>query len=288
MKKEKIKILVACHKPGVFFQDAVYTPIHVGRTNSAFTKDMAGVLGDDTGENISDKNPCYCELTALFWAWKNLKDTDYVGLCHYRRYFLGFNSPFRLPIYYYSSFNSMSNDIIKNEELSDILRRNDVVMARSITTPFNLRTEYSYMLNSYDYKILKKVIIDLYPDYVNDFERIMYYGNKYSAFNMMVMKWEYFENYCDWLFSILFELEKRIDISGYKGYYFRIFGYISERLLNVYVLHHKLKVKKLSVGMIVDTPKGVFRNSIGTIIHKILNGISFAVNTPMRKETLGI
>lgn len=288
MNKENLKILVACHKPSTLFRDAVYIPIHVGRTNSTLKKDMPGMLGDDTGKNISEKNASYCELTALYWAWKNLKDTDYIGLCHYRRYFLKFKSPFRLPIYYYTSFESMNKDIIKYEELAYILQKNDVIMARKITQPFNLRTEYSYILNSYDYKILKKVIIDIFPDYVEDFERIMYYGNKYSAFNMMIMKWEYFEDYCKWLFSILFELEKRIDISGYKGYYSRIYGYMSERLLNVYVFHHKLKVRELSVGQIIDNPKGVLRNSIGTIIHKILNSISFVLNKPMRKETLNI
>ena len=281
-----LKVLVVCHKPCNVYKDANYIPIHVGRAKSTFVNEMKGILGDDTGDNISDKNASYCELTALYWAWKNLKNVDYVGLCHYRRYFLKYRSPFRLPIYYCTSLDSMSYDIIKNDDLYGILHKNDVIMARNITVPYNLRTEYSYILNSYDYKILKQVIMDMYPDYVYDFERIMYYGNKYSAFNMMVMKWEYYDDYCNWLFSILFELENRIDISNYKGYYARIYGYISERLLNVYVLHNSLKVKKLSVGMLTDNPKSVFRNFIGYIIHKTLNSISFMFNKPIHKEKL--
>ena len=81
---EKIKILVACHKQAEVFKNNVYLPIHVGK---ALHKDVdLGFLGDDTGENISRLNPLYCELTAQYWGWKNL-DVEYIGLCHYRRYF---------------------------------------------------------------------------------------------------------------------------------------------------------------------------------------------------------
>ena len=87
MKDKKVKILVACHKPDSVYEDEVYTPIHVGRAISKCTDDMHHMIGDDTGDNISDKNPMYCEVTAQYWAWKNLKDVEYIGLCHYRRYF---------------------------------------------------------------------------------------------------------------------------------------------------------------------------------------------------------
>ena len=78
----EIKILVAAHKLYWMPNDSVYMPIHVGREGKA---DL-GYVGDNTGDNISAKNPNYCELTALYWAWKNL-EADYVGLVHYRRYF---------------------------------------------------------------------------------------------------------------------------------------------------------------------------------------------------------
>ena len=77
-----IKILVATHKKYWMPEDDVYLPIHVGREGKA---DL-GYVGDNTGDNISEKNANYCELTGLYWAWKNLK-CDYIGLCHYRRYF---------------------------------------------------------------------------------------------------------------------------------------------------------------------------------------------------------
>ena len=83
MATDKIKILVAVHKAGDVIHDEIYTPIHVGKANAGID---LGWMGDDTGDNISAKNQNYCELTAVYWAWKNLKDVDYVGLCHYRRF----------------------------------------------------------------------------------------------------------------------------------------------------------------------------------------------------------
>ena len=65
------------------FSDGVFRPIHVGR---ALADRPLDITGDDTGENISSLNPSFCELTAIFWAWKNDSDADWVGLMHYRRF----------------------------------------------------------------------------------------------------------------------------------------------------------------------------------------------------------
>ena len=78
------KIIVSCHKDDILVNQEPYLPIHVGKALN--TNDL-GIAGDDTGDNISSKNKSYCELTGLYWAWKNLKGVDIIGLCHYRRYF---------------------------------------------------------------------------------------------------------------------------------------------------------------------------------------------------------
>ena len=77
-----IKVLVATHKKYWMPQDRVYMPIQLGKD---IHEDL-GFSGDNTGDNISKKQPYYSELTAIYWAWKNLK-ADYVGINHYRRYF---------------------------------------------------------------------------------------------------------------------------------------------------------------------------------------------------------
>ena len=77
-----IKIIVATHKKAKMPTQNSYLPIQVG---ASINPDL-GYTKDNTGENISNKNPYYSELTGLYWAWKNL-DSDYIGLVHYRRYF---------------------------------------------------------------------------------------------------------------------------------------------------------------------------------------------------------
>ena len=83
----QVKIFVVAHKPFGMPDGEALVPIHVGRAVSRLKDEMTGMIGDDTGENISEKNPSYCEMTAHYWIWKNIKDCDYVGVCHYRRYF---------------------------------------------------------------------------------------------------------------------------------------------------------------------------------------------------------
>nr|MCR5216646.1 DUF4422 domain-containing protein [Lachnospiraceae bacterium] len=82
-----IKLLVATHKSYWMPTEKMYQPLQVG---AAGKETIPGCIRDDEGENISAKNPNYCELTGLYWAFKNLsKDVEYVGLCHYRRHFKG-------------------------------------------------------------------------------------------------------------------------------------------------------------------------------------------------------
>ena len=79
---KKIRIFVCCHKPYDGYSDEVYTPLHVGRAISTCTDEMKNMIGDDTGDNISEKNPYYSEATGIYWIWKNVHDVEYVGLIH--------------------------------------------------------------------------------------------------------------------------------------------------------------------------------------------------------------
>lgn len=98
--KNKVKLLICYHKPAYLLKDNVMTPIHVGRANAKVRMGeenpdyqwlVNNMIGDDTGENISNKNDYYNEMTAVYWAWKNyeeLGNPDYIGLMHYRRHFI--------------------------------------------------------------------------------------------------------------------------------------------------------------------------------------------------------
>ena len=94
MNKTDTKILVCCHTNDIYKSDEQYFPIHVGKEIS---DKIINIQGDNTGDNISEKNKSFCELTGMYWAWKNLPKSDYIGLCHYRRYF-DFTSKFSFSI----------------------------------------------------------------------------------------------------------------------------------------------------------------------------------------------
>ena len=77
---EDLIVLVATNKEYRMPSDTVYRPIQAGSHSDTFD----GFLQDHTGDNIADRNRRLCELTAAYWAWKNL-EYDWLGLVQYRR-----------------------------------------------------------------------------------------------------------------------------------------------------------------------------------------------------------
>ncbi|MGL5902325.1 MAG: DUF4422 domain-containing protein [Cetobacterium sp.] len=232
-----IKILVATHKRYEMPKDSMYISIHVGRDG----KEELGYLGDNSGDNISLKNKNYCELTGLYWAWKNL-ECDYIGLCHYRRYFSIKNI-----IEKYLNKNNKFNLILNRKEVESLLENCDIVLPKKRN--YYIETVYSHYKNAHyekDMIQIKNIITEIYPDYLDSFNRVMN-GKKLYLYNMFIMKKTDFNEYNEWLFNILFELEKRIDISNYDAYQSRIYGFLSERLFNIWILHKKLKVNEIDV-----------------------------------------
>ena len=230
-----IKILVATHKKYWMPNDDVYLPIHVGREG----KTDLGYIGDNTGDNISAKNANYCELTGLYWAWKNLK-CDYIGLCHYRRYFTGKNL-------HTNNAEKKKAIILHRQDYEKLLREYDIILPVKRNYYIEtVRSQYEHAHNKRDLDEAEKIVAELYPEYNEAFEKVMS-RKKLHILNMLVMKKTLFDEYCSWLFSILFELEKRIDISSYNLYEARVFGFISERLFNVWLEKQQLKVKEVPV-----------------------------------------
>lgn len=215
-----IKLLIAAHKPYRFPTDEVYLPVHVG---AAGKPTLPGCVRDDTGDNISTKNANYCELTGLYWAWKNL-DADYIGLAHYRRHFSTGKR-----------FGDKWERILTGAELEQQLADCDILLPRSrnywIETNYS---QYAHAHHAVDLDTARAVILERCPDYVSAFDAIMKRTTGHR-FNMFVMKRGKFDAYCAWLFDILFEVEKRLDISAYSANDARVFGFLSERLLDVWL-----------------------------------------------------
>lgn len=229
-----IKILVATHKAYWMPEDDVYLPLHVGREG----KQDLGFVGDNTGDNISVKNPNFCELTGLYWAWKNLH-CDYIGLCHYRRYFcVGSHR---------SDVESKHKAILRRSDYEKLLQQYDVILPQKRNYYIEtVRSQYEHAHNKHDLDEVEHIIAERYPEYSEAFTKVMN-RTKLHILNMFAMKKEIFDEYCAWLFEILFELEKRIDISQYNQYEARVFGFLSERLFNVWLDYHRLKIYEVEV-----------------------------------------
>ena len=231
----KIKILVACHKADTnICQDDTYMPIQVGK--ALHPEIDLGFQCDNTGDHISEKNDTYCELTALYWAWKNLKHIDYIGLCHYRRYFdfanIGKNR-------HLISYSSTPDSIIFDESrIPTLLSPDSVIISSPFYYPYSLKTDYCLNHIKEDFDILEKVIKDEFPDYYPAFDKVINKGNKASLCNMFIMSWSNFDKYCEWLFEVLSKVEQQVKLSPYP-YQRRVFGFMAERLLNVYLYHQK-------------------------------------------------
>lgn len=213
----KTIIVSASHTDKPIPDDTGCLPVMAG--SAVFSGNIPdGRIRDDSGDNISAKNGGYCELTALYWAWKNL-DADIIGLCHYRRYFAAPHS---------------KNCFLLPGEAEHLLEYYDVLLPSERNYVFE--TNYTQYCNSHhaaDLDLTREIIAERHPEFLEAFDRRMAM-TKGHRFNMFVMKRSDADKYCEWLFDILSELEKRLDISSYKGRDLRVFGLVAERLLDVW------------------------------------------------------
>ena len=257
--KPKIKILIAYHKPSSLLKSEIFEPIFVGSELKNDDWLLNNAVADNKGNNISNKNESFCELTAQYWAWKNC-DCDYIGFMHYRRHLnfsekeyneniYGLIENEQLDGYYIKKYGLTYFNVEKALEDADILtaKRWNVQNAGSKDTYDHYKNS-DKKLHIKDYDLALEILKNKYPQYCEDIE---IYNKEYLGYftNMFVMKKEQFNQYCSWLFDILFELEKRIDITNYTTEEKRVFGYISEWLFGIYMTHIKrttnLKIKEL-------------------------------------------
>lgn len=220
---QNLFIGVATHKEYRMPLDEAYVPIQVG---AAEKKTIKGYLRDDSGENISEYNQNFSELTGLYYIWKNV-NAKYKGLVHYRRYFKS------------STHHFLQRDrfkkVMTSQEMLNLLADSDIILPQK--RDYIIESNYQHYCHAHipdGLDLTKRIIEDKYPEYALSLNQVL---SKRSAhmFNMFIMKENVFNNYCEWLFSVLFLLQEKIDISNYTGQESRIFGYISELLLDVWL-----------------------------------------------------
>lgn len=232
---KNIKIIVATHKKYKMPQDDIYVPVQVG----AEGKEDLGYQKDNEGENISSKNQYYCELTGLYWAWKNL-DTEYIGLSHYRRHFMGNKKVAKTE-------EERFKTILNREQVEKILEKTDIILpAKRKYYIENLYDHYKHTMYIETLDETRKIIQEQCPNYIEEFDKL-HKRTSAHMFNMFIMKREYLDKYCNWMFNILFELEKRIDPNKYDSFHARYLGRISELLLDVWINTNKLSYEEVKV-----------------------------------------
>ena len=219
-----ITIIIAAHKPYQMPKDSMYLPLHVGASG----KDGIGFQRDDEGDNISSLNPYFCELTGLYWAWKNLK-ADYIGLAHYRRHFS-----------LHPHNKDRWNAILKRNEIETDLGRIRVFVPGK--RRYYIETLYSHYAHTHYSNQLdetRKILQERYPEYLASYDATIRQRWGYM-FNMMIMEQPLFDEYCMWLFDILFELKERLGEDGLNPFQARYYGRVSEIMFNVW-LNKKLQ-----------------------------------------------
>ena len=252
---KKVKLLICYHKKDVLLKDDVFTPIHVGRAparrrmgedDPQFKWLKENMIGDDTGDNISDKNSSYNELTAVYWAWKNydkLGNPDYIGLMHYRRHFI-----FRESSDVVENVRGIDENYFKRinynaETIAHLMDDCDYVAHIGHVDEVYKHYKENHHVEDLDLAIA--ILKEKYPDYASTADAYLKMSFV-NLCNMFIMPRDMFFEYCSWLFDILEEFERRVDLSEKRLF-------ISERLTGIFIEQQKrkgLRQKALSATFI--------------------------------------
>lgn len=244
-----IKIFMCCHKPFTYVPP-MCIPTQCG---SALHAKVDGAVYDDGGENISEKNPEYCELTAHYYVWKNI-DADYYGFCHYRRFFC-FDESVSKP---YLAKNELSEKDVKllgtEQSIKSIVESNDMIVPRSEDMGISVREHYDTSPHHYaeDLDLFIDILKQKNPRLKTDSDEYLQQQRQYFC-NMFVMKREIFLEYCETLFDVLAEFDSRKKLHG-DFQSDRTDGFLGELFTGIYINHCRknganiLELPRIDVG----------------------------------------
>lgn len=235
-------IYVITHK--AFHDDFIpsngYRILHVGTNQNT----KSNYFRDDTENNISSKNPYYCELTGLYWIWKNGKENpdEIVGLVHYRRFFTTKKSDLK-----YAYFGTIPEPLNMEQINSIITDSGTVILPEKSKGIYSLETAYAFNHNIEDLRILRKVIEEYSPEYLKNFDHV-FREKDFFGYNMIICKKRVLDQYCEWLFPLMEIVETKINTDKkMDAYQRRVFGFLSERLLQIWINHNSYIIKTFPV-----------------------------------------
>ena len=235
---------VGCHKPDIhmfmakFFKDRPLaenyslpdwvTPVQAG---AALCEERVADVLDCDGENISDRNGNYSELTVLYWIWKNgfsdegkYGKKSYYGLSHYRRLL------------------ELSEDDILRLEDNDV----DVVLPYPMPYEPNIGEHHKRYLAEIDWQVLLIALEELQPEYAKAFPSILQQQYFYN-YNIILAKKEILDDYCAWLFPILERVEQLSEPKGWERKD-RYIGYMGETLETLYFMYNRNQLEIVHIG----------------------------------------
>ncbi len=221
-------VFVMAHKQYEEPKDPVYRTLQVGRATGDHSLPY---IGDDSGDNISYRNWLFGELTGLYWIWKNYEEHDHIGICHYRRFFL-----------------NETGKLMSGDEYDRILSEYDVIVPKPNNSDQTNQEGYAESHNIKDLMTVKAAVDKLTPDFSEAIQCMLNAKKSYYA-NLIVMPHAEFNGYCGWIFRIFAEAEKDIDVTDYDNYHKRVYGFLSELLLNAWIIKKQYQVYETEVGI---------------------------------------
>ena len=239
-----IKIYVCCHKPFYVPQCDILVPMQVG---SALAENhFGGFTCDDSMDNISQKNKSYCELTALYWMWKNASH-DYYGLFHYRRYLYPDTSE-KLPYTIKKKNDDQTLKKLGYDCFADFISDYDFIMPKGEDMHVSVRDHYARapFHHKSDLDLIEKIIDEEYPEYSKAKEEYLSQSSIYFG-NICIMKKDVFLDYCTFLFNVLDKYDRLSDTGSYNDQEKRVDGYLGERLLGIYYTKRKSELRTVEI-----------------------------------------
>lgn len=232
-KKEDVTIYVVTHKEYSVLCDDLYKPLCVGSKYS-----NPDYLTEKVGLNISHLNEKINECTALYWIWKNTEE-QIVGLCHYRRYFCSAD------LFYLKK-------PIQEKKIIELLNEYDIIVPQATSLADatilqqleNTIPDKNAFLKGYE--VIKEQIAKKQPKYIAAFDRAMK-KKLFYPYNMFITTREILNNYCEWFFSFIIDAAELMDVEQYDNYSKRVIGFFAERMMTVWLMEQRLKVKELPV-----------------------------------------
>lgn len=263
---KKINILVCAHKHDEHTRnDDVFKAVQAGK--AVHPELDLGYLCDNYGDNISELNPFWSELTVLYWGWKNIHDVEYCGLNHYRRYF---------------------DAIIDENSIDGLMKDCDMLVVKSKSMLSNHERERNlmHMTSIEDYYVFADTFLSMYPEYESAYIEYFYKSRKSFPFQMFIAKKTMYDDYCQFMFPVLFEVEKRLKPHGYTRLK-RTVGYFGEWFLGLYVYCKGIRTKEIPIlDYSYVQPEISLKNKLSDCLKRIAHRLNDSLYTTPKKVVI--